>query len=50
MERDPIGLIICKEKNDEEVHYALGKLSEDIFVAEYKAYLPSEKEIKEKLK
>ncbi|MDO8740921.1 MAG: PDDEXK nuclease domain-containing protein [Candidatus Woesearchaeota archaeon] len=49
-ERDPIGLIICKEKNDEEVHYALGKLSKDIFVAEYKAYLPSEKEIKEKLK
>ena len=49
-ERDPIGLIICKEKNEEEAHYALGKLSEDIFVAEYKAYLPSEKEIIKRLR
>ena len=49
-ERDPIGLIICKEKNEEEVHYALGKLKEDIFVAEYKTYLPSEEEIKRRLK
>ena len=49
-ERDPIGLIICKEKEEEEVHYALGKLKEDIFVAEYKTYLPSEEEIKKRLK
>lgn len=49
-ERDPVGLIICKEKDAEEVHYALGKLSEDIFVAEYKTHLPSEEEIKSKLK
>ncbi len=49
-ERDPIGLIICKEKNEEEVHYALGKLKEDIFVAEYKTHLPSEEEIKKRLK
>lgn len=49
-ERDPVGLIICKGKDDEEVHYALGKLKEDIFVAEYKTYLPSEEEIKKKLK
>jgi len=48
-ERDPIGLIVCREKNSEEVHYALGKLSEDIFVAEYRTYLPSEDEIKAKL-
>lgn len=49
-ERDPIGLIICKEKDREEVYYALGKLKEDIFVAEYKIYLPTEEEIKERLK
>ena len=48
-ERDPIGLIICKEKDEEEVRYALGKLREDIFVAEYKTHLPSEEEIKRKL-
>ncbi|MBT4858320.1 DUF1016 family protein, partial [archaeon] len=49
-ERDPIGLIICKEKNNEEVHYALGKLRKDIFVAEYKTYLPSETQLKRKIK
>lgn len=49
-ERDPIGLIICKEKNEEEVHYALGRLKKEIFVAEYKTKLPSEEEIKSKLK
>ena len=49
-ERDPIGLIICKEKDDEEVHYALGKLKEDIFVAEYKTKLPSEREIQKQLR
>jgi predicted nuclease of restriction endonuclease-like (RecB) superfamily len=49
-ERDPIGLIICKEKSREEVHYAIGKLKEDIFVAEYKTYLPSEEEIRKKIK
>lgn len=49
-ERDPIGLIICKEKDEEEVHYALGRLRQEIFVAEYKTKLPSEKEIIFKLK
>ena len=49
-EKDPIGLIICKEKDEEEVHYALGRLKKEIFVAEYKTKLPSEQEIKSKLK
>ena len=49
-ERDPIGLIICKEKDEEEVHYALGDLKKEIFVAEYKTKLPSEKEIIYRLK
>lgn len=49
-ERDSIGLIICKEKNEEEVHYALGRLKQEIFVAEYKTKLPSEEEIEERIK
>lgn len=48
-ELDPIGLIICEYKGKEEVHYALGCLSNRIFVAEYKAKLPREKEIEKKL-
>ena len=45
----PIGLIICKTKDEETVHYALGDLKKEIFVAQYKTKLPSEQEIKSKL-
>ncbi len=48
-EREPIGLIICQSKGVEEVHYALGGISNRIFVAEYKTKLPSEEEIKKAL-
>ncbi len=43
--KDPIGLIICKEKEINEVHYALGRLSEEIFVADYRLGLPKEEEL-----
>ncbi|MBM3200511.1 DUF1016 domain-containing protein [Candidatus Woesearchaeota archaeon] len=49
-QRLPIGLIICKSKDDETVHYALGKLKNEIFIAEYKTKLPSEKEIEERIR
>ena len=49
-EKDPVGLIICEHKGNEEVRYALGGLKRKIFVAEYKVKLPSEEQIKEKLK
>jgi len=49
-EKDPVGLIICGNKGKEEVHYALGGLSNKIFVAEYKLKLPTEREIKRRLK
>ena len=49
-ELEPIGLIICEYKGKEEVHYDLGGLSNKIFVAEYKAKLPPEEEIKRMLK
>ena len=48
-QRNPVGLIICKTKEEETVHYALGNLKKEIFVAEYKTRLPSEQEIKSKL-
>ena len=49
-EKDTIGLIICAEKGKEEVHYALDGLDDRIFVAEYKTKLPTEEEIRKKLK
>ncbi len=44
-QRHPIGLIICKTKDDETVHYALGDLKKEIFVAEYKTRLPPKEKI-----
>jgi len=49
-QNNPIGLIICKTKDEETIHYALGDLKKEIFVAEYKTKLPSEQEIKSKLR
>ncbi|MFQ6121407.1 MAG: PDDEXK nuclease domain-containing protein, partial [Methanosarcinales archaeon] len=48
-QRQPIGLIICKTKDEETVHYALGNLKKEIFVAEYIVKLPSEEEIKKRI-
>ncbi len=48
-QKHPVGLIICRTKDTETVHYALGDLKKDIFVSEYKTKLPSEEEIKNAL-
>ncbi len=49
-QKQPIGLLICKTKDEETVHYALGDLKKEIFVSEYRIKLPSEEEINEVLK
>ncbi|MBI2665685.1 DUF1016 domain-containing protein [Candidatus Woesearchaeota archaeon] len=46
-QRPPVGLIICKTKDEETVHYALGDLKKEIFIAEYSTKLPSKEKIKE---
>jgi predicted nuclease of restriction endonuclease-like (RecB) superfamily len=45
-----IGLILCEDIGYEEAIYALGGLEEKIFVAKYRLELPSERQIKEKMK
>jgi hypothetical protein len=49
-DRDPIALIICNSYNKIDVYYSAGKDRDDIFVAEYKTKLPSEDEIKKRLR
>jgi len=49
-QRPPIGLIICKTKDEETVHYALGELKKEVFVAEYQIKLPTKDQIKKLLK
>ncbi|MEK6950631.1 MAG: PDDEXK nuclease domain-containing protein [Nanoarchaeota archaeon] len=48
-QRSPIGLIICKTKDEETVHYALGDLKKEIFVAEYITKLPTKEQIRKVL-
>ena len=49
-ENDPIGLILCAKKDDIFAKYVLGGLSNKIFASKYKLALPSEQELRLKLK
>ncbi len=44
-ENPPIGLIRCSEKNETHVEYALGGLSNRVFVSRYLLTLPSAEEL-----
>lgn len=48
-EEEPIGIILCDDKDEEMVHYALGNLQKKIFVSRYKTQLPSEEALKKQL-
>ena len=51
-ENPPIGIILCTEKNKSKVfvEYALGGLSNKIFVSKYKLYLPTKKELETEIR
>jgi len=49
-ENDPIGLILCAKKDDIFARYVLGGLNNKVFASKYKLALPSEKELRLKLK
>ena len=42
----PIGILLCTNKNEELVQYALGGMDENLFVSQYKTVLPSTAELK----
>ncbi len=48
-ENDPVGLILCAGKNKSYVQYALGGLSNKIFVSQYRLQLPKPIELKREL-
>lgn len=43
----PIGILLCTNKNDELVEYALGGMDENLFVSTYQTALPSTDELKQ---
>ncbi len=51
-ENPPIGIILCTERNKSRVfvEYALGGLSNKIFVSKYKLYLPTKRQLEEEVK
>jgi predicted nuclease of restriction endonuclease-like (RecB) superfamily len=45
-----LGLILCTDKNDALARYVLDKNNKQIFASSYKLYLPSEKELQQKIR
>jgi predicted nuclease of restriction endonuclease-like (RecB) superfamily len=48
-DNDPVGIILSAEKDDILVEYALGGISNNLFVSKYQTYLPDKKLLKSKL-
>jgi predicted nuclease of restriction endonuclease-like (RecB) superfamily len=44
-ESPPVGLILCSEKNETHIEYALGGLSNRVFVSRYLLHLPAKEEL-----
>ncbi len=46
-ENAPIGIVLCADKDAEEVHYATGGLDRQVFVSRYLVALPSEEQLRQ---
>lgn len=46
----PIGIVLGADKNDIFVEYAIGGISNNIFVSKYQLYLPDRKVLEQKVK
>ena len=49
-DREPIGIILSAEKDEVMVEYALGGISNKLFVSKYKLYLPEKEELAKRLR
>jgi predicted nuclease of restriction endonuclease-like (RecB) superfamily len=49
-DNDPIGLILSAEKNNVVVEYALGGISNKLFVSKYQLYLPKKEELEKEVR
>ena len=46
-ENPPIGLLLCSEKNETHVEYALGGMENQVFVSKYQLHLPTAAELED---
>ena len=44
-DNDPIGIILCTDKGNVNLEYALGGLSNQIFASKYVLYMPNKEEL-----
>jgi hypothetical protein len=49
-ENEPIGIILSANKDEVLVEYAMGGISNKIFVSKYQLYLPDKKTLQQKVK
>jgi predicted nuclease of restriction endonuclease-like (RecB) superfamily len=45
-ENPPVGIVLCADKDAEEVHYATGNLNHQVFVSRYLTRLPTEEQLR----
>ncbi|HLC47184.1 MAG TPA: PDDEXK nuclease domain-containing protein [Candidatus Nanoarchaeia archaeon] len=49
-DNEPIGIILCAEKNNVQVEYAVAGMTNKMFVSKYKLYLPSKEELEREVR
>ena len=49
MDNEPIGIILCTDKDSIQVEYALGSLSNQIFASKYTLYIPDREQLEEQV-
>jgi len=49
-DNEPIGILLCADKENVKVEFALAGMSNKLFVSKYKLYLPSKKELQKEIK
>ena len=49
-DKEPIGIILCTEKDKVQVEFALSGISNKMFVSKYKLYLPTKEELEREVK
>lgn len=49
-DNNPVGIILCTEKDKVQVEFALAGITNKLFISKYKIYLPSKKELEEEVK
>ena len=48
-DNEPIGIILCTDKDSIQAEYALGSLSNQIFASQYTLYIPNREELEEQV-